>query len=276
MLVAPPMFGGRGTSLINELRNVGLTDGLKLCLDAGDINSYDGTSQTWKDLSGNGSDFYRGSGSGTDGADPTFNGKAGGLSANEYFSFDGGDYFTAVNTNPQWLKDIFRVGSAAVFAMVRLPSDTNTYLLATEDGTGSHYGGSFKYSADAGIKAAGLVFMNASAGGPSLLYAGGVASFSFPGNYGIGVSTVIASNGDWQVSGSLNANSAPLDAPSPGTIPATNDPTNTKARIMANGNVSQIAPNGARLYGLAVWQGISVAPDRLAYLYTFMKNRFGL
>lgn len=71
-----------------------LRDGLQLHLDAGDIASWPGSGQTWNDIAGNGFQFHLGSGSGADSADPTFNGSPGGHSAAEYWSFDGGDYFT--------------------------------------------------------------------------------------------------------------------------------------------------------------------------------------
>lgn len=103
MLVPPATFGARGTSLINTINNLGLSSGLKLCLDAGDLNSYDGSSQTWKDLSGNGADFNRGTGSGSDAADPTFAGVAGRQSLAERFSYDGADFFTLASANPSWV-----------------------------------------------------------------------------------------------------------------------------------------------------------------------------
>jgi len=110
-LVAPPSFGGRGTSLINTLKNLGLTTNLRVCLDAGDLNSYDGTSQTWKDLSGGGYDFFRGTSSSSDSSDPTFNGTAGRLSSGEYLSYDGGDYFTLAQTNPAWVNTFHKAGA---------------------------------------------------------------------------------------------------------------------------------------------------------------------
>lgn len=75
---------------------IGATD-LVLCLDAGDSDSYGGSGQTWADLSGQGNDYQLGAGSGSGSDDPTFNGSAGGLSDAEYFSFDGGDFFSPVS-----------------------------------------------------------------------------------------------------------------------------------------------------------------------------------
>ncbi len=71
-----------------------VTANLQLHLDAGDAASYDGSSQTWEDLTVNGFDFFRGTDGTGEASDPTFNGVSGDKSSSEYFSFDGGDFFT--------------------------------------------------------------------------------------------------------------------------------------------------------------------------------------
>lgn len=81
-----------GKSLITILGELGLLTGLVLCLDAGDAVSYT-SGQTWTDRSGAGNNYFRGATSSAAGDDPTFNGVAGGLSKNEFWSFDGGDFF---------------------------------------------------------------------------------------------------------------------------------------------------------------------------------------
>jgi hypothetical protein len=86
--IIKPLFR---VSASKALQMLGLT--ASLVLDAGDIASYDGTSQTWVDVSGNGNNFYRGATSGAEASDPTFTGVAGALTAAESFSFDGGDWF---------------------------------------------------------------------------------------------------------------------------------------------------------------------------------------
>lgn len=78
--------------LLHAITDVGALSGLVLCLDAGDIASYDGTSQQWTDVSGAGNHYNRGATSGAEASDPTFNGTAGAKRATEFFSYDGGDY----------------------------------------------------------------------------------------------------------------------------------------------------------------------------------------
>jgi hypothetical protein len=88
-----PGFWGGGSlgdpTLFNIISFLNLDSGLNLCLDAGDEGSYPGSGQTWVDTSGEGNDFILGSTASTDSSDPTFNGSAGGLSAAEYWTFDG-------------------------------------------------------------------------------------------------------------------------------------------------------------------------------------------
>jgi hypothetical protein len=90
--ICPPPSSLCRLSAKEALRQLGIT--AQLVLDAGDGASYDGSSQTWTDVSGSGNHFYRGSSSGADATDPTFAGTAGLVSDGEHFSFDGGDYFS--------------------------------------------------------------------------------------------------------------------------------------------------------------------------------------
>lgn len=114
---------GVGSSNINAITDLnflqmiqaaGADSGLNFCLDAASDLSYNpggawsNPTQRWRDLTGQGNDFWRGSSSSSQSSDPTFNGTVGGLSANEYFSSDGDDIFqeTAEHTFAEtWHKD---------------------------------------------------------------------------------------------------------------------------------------------------------------------------
>jgi hypothetical protein len=110
--------------------DLGLSTGLQICLDAGDIQSYDGSSQTWFDR-GQGNNFFLGTTSGIDGFEPTFNGTAGALTENEYFSSGGGAFFNFNTTNPDWIENFHKAGATLTVAMwVRIPSIGS----ATENG----------------------------------------------------------------------------------------------------------------------------------------------
>jgi len=139
-------MGGQPSTLLAAIQGIGLASNLKLCLDGGDALSYS-SGQTWADRSGQGTDFYRGSGSGSDAADPTFNGNAGNPSS--YWSFDGGDYFSLVaGSNPSWVEPFHKDGAtftimAAVYAVA---TGATGRAFLSDNGTGSIVGFTFGHS----------------------------------------------------------------------------------------------------------------------------------
>ena len=90
--------GSAVPTMYQLLQQLQLTTNLNLCVDAGDISSYDGSSQTWTDRAA-GNNLFRGTTSGSEAENPTFVGTAGTPTA--YFSFDGGDYFIS-STSPTY------------------------------------------------------------------------------------------------------------------------------------------------------------------------------
>ena len=100
-------------------------------LDAGLSASYGGSGQTWANIvtapaDGSGQtayDFYRGATNGSEGSDPTFNGSAGANSANEFWSFDGGDYFTLAGSNTTFLNSLHKENAAFTwYGLLRTPT----------------------------------------------------------------------------------------------------------------------------------------------------------
>lgn len=79
--------------LYEIIKKLGLTSNLNVCLDVADPRSYDGSSQTWTDLTGNSNNYFRGPDVSATAKDPTFNGTANRWLDTTYFSFDGGDLF---------------------------------------------------------------------------------------------------------------------------------------------------------------------------------------
>ena len=85
-------------------------------LDAGLSASYGGSGETFANIviapaDGEGQteyDFYRGADADVESDGPTFNGSAGNNSANELFSFDGGDYFTLAGGNTGFLNSLHK------------------------------------------------------------------------------------------------------------------------------------------------------------------------
>lgn len=139
-----------GTAMMGLLGGGG--GGFAMHLNAGNILSYDGTSQTWANLdppsdglAKTAYDVYRGNDSVSGSDDPTFNGVAGDESVNEYFSFDGSQYFTLKSgTNTSFINSWHKNNAAftAIFWLETpaiLPSNGNT-LFATCDATGTSDG----------------------------------------------------------------------------------------------------------------------------------------
>ncbi|MBA1143196.1 hypothetical protein [Mesorhizobium neociceri] len=130
-----PLPASQSKSLRSMVTSVGLLPNLQLCLDPGAATSWpQGSTQTLKDISGNGRDFYLGSGSGSDAADPAFNGTIGSEDANTYFSSDGGDGLTKASANDSWFNGL-HIASAA-WSIVFVEYFTSAYgpTLVTQSG----------------------------------------------------------------------------------------------------------------------------------------------
>ena len=112
--------GGQSTfssnpKFIDTLTDNSLTTNLKLCLDAGDENSYT-SGQSWLDLSGGGYDFFLGATGSAEATDPTFNGSAGGLTSAEYFSIvSEPEYLTYDSALETWMNNLHK--NSANFSM---------------------------------------------------------------------------------------------------------------------------------------------------------------
>lgn len=107
------------------LTSLGLTSGLKLCLDAGDASSITSAyPDKWLDLSGNGYDFFFGTGTGADVRDPSFHGDIGKLTPDEYvLTTTGGEATGALDrltydaANETWMENLHKDGARFTIAM---------------------------------------------------------------------------------------------------------------------------------------------------------------
>lgn len=266
MFFSPAFAANRGTSLINELSNLGLLTNLKLCLDAGDPNSYAGSGQTWFDLSGNGNHFYRGSGSGSDGADPTFNAVGNGGTYRDYFSFDGGDYFTKATANDTFFNSLHK--DSAAFTLATL------FYFTGNAGGWVDFGDSF-FSGSPGFQIG--------ANGSFKIF---IAIYDAAGGLsGSVVTTAVLTPGAWHYI------AVSWDEPSGAVVTQINgsqdtfsgktysSPSSANAggpfQLGASGNGSNIEANGNRIASVAMW-GRALSAAELSSLYTANKSRFGL
>ena len=111
-------------SLLSTLTTLGLTANLQICLDAGEGDSYT-SGQTWLDLTANDRDFFLGADNAATASDPTFNGVADALSSAEFFSFDGGDYFTKATANDTFINSLHKDNAAFTLAFWVRPATSS-------------------------------------------------------------------------------------------------------------------------------------------------------
>jgi hypothetical protein len=250
-------------SLYDIISGLGLTTNLKLCLDAGDSASYDSGVQTdkWLDTSGNGHDFFRGSGTGSDAADPTFNGTAGGLSSNEYWSFDGADYFSYDTTVETWMQNISRNNAiwSAVIVYYPINGAVNQDFIGT--------------------RASGAGFVLRQSTSQVLTFRSGQSSFS-------NISLVTVPTAQWVIVG-IGLNEATgangCDVLLNGTtsqVTSTYTQASTSGELAmsigAEGTPTNYLLSGARLACLAFWEGTALTSTNLTDIYNGIKGRFGL
>lgn len=263
-------YGASSGSLYGHLTTLGLTSSLQLCLDAGDAESYDGTSQKWLDRSGGGYDFFRGTDGTAQATDPTFNGTAGKLSSGEYFSGDGADYFTYDTTIETWMQNLGKTGqSVTVFGHIRIPSDTDTTIFGTNSNTNST-GASFGYVASFNKlvytvqRGDASTFDNAGDAGPDI-------SASLPMTLSCGFAWTLGNGTSYTV----HINGTNYTGTSTQAVSSSNAPGGNNMRLMARGDASRIFPSGARLFDLAIWSTKLTDAD-LQRLHNATKARYGL
>jgi len=246
---------------ITVLERLGLTTNLRLCLDAGDANSYNGGA-SWLDTSGNGYDFFRGTTSGADATDPTFNGVAGGLSVNEFFSTDGGDLFRYDSTSEAWMDNLHK--NNALFTILAWQ------FLAV----GSTQGAVCGNNGDQIGSATGILFRvdpaNARIG------------ISVGASNGFGVITKDSANGfypglgSWRLVGvsydeAAGAGTWFCDLATEAFTGTYTNPTSGAAthafEIMTRGNAVRPMSSGGRMAAFMAWEGVALTAAQVAAVY---------
>jgi hypothetical protein len=257
---------GFPSSLYSTLLKLGLTTNLQLCLDAGDAESYTGSGQVWKDRSGGGYDFNLGATSSSEGADPTFNGTAGNVSASEYFSFDGGDYCTLGQSNPTWAASLSK--DNAIYALAAWGwwggTGSSLYLFNTSP-LASSPGAFIRVSAAS--QQMGVTVYNS--GGIALNVSAG-ATISTGGWHFLGI--VVdegAATGSVVVDGVVTALSSTAYS-----TPSASNPT--QAAQIGGIGTSAFSPAGSRVASVAMWTGTNPTTTQLASIFTATRGKFGV
>lgn len=255
------------TELIHTIRRCGLTSGLKLCLDAGDANSYS-SGQSWFDTSGNGYDFFLGATSGSEASDPTFNGTAGRRSSGEYWSFDGGDYFTYDSANETWMQNLHK--DNAVFTLLAFvqPGGTGTQARILSDSVATVSTGVEWLLTTANPPAIQLFVGNGASTVLSTI--GPTAASGSPHMVAVSLTEATGVDGGlWFVDGNTSTFTSTYTSPSTGAAGNT-------MKLGARGDDALPLLNTSRVWAYAAWEGVALTQSQLNALYMGTRGRLGV
>lgn len=256
--------------MLTVIRKLGLSTGLKLCLDAGDGASY-ASGQSWLDLSGNGYDFFRGADGSATATDPTFNGTAGRRSSGEYWSFDGGDYFTYDSANETWMQNIHKDNAKftlATWLYVDSTTGAERSLAGLNGWNGGTGGTGIGWQLNNSTNGIHVFCMNAGAfplnSVSSLVPTANAWSFC-----AISLDEAVGSNGGRHF---LNGTSSLFT--STYTSPSAGNASNTMT-IGANGG-NNIIDSGSRMASFMAWEGVALDGPQLQAIFQATRGKFGV
>ncbi len=255
---------------IDILTELSLTASLKLCLDAGDANSYT-SGQKWLDLAGLGYDFMLGSetSSSSTGDEPTFNGTTGGLTASEYWSFDGGDFFRYDSVNEAWMNAIHQ--NLSTFSTSFLYYHTSSTPLIYVAGTATS-GSDIGFVISMNVTTANsvsFVVMKGSGGADVNLIS--------TGDLNVGAWNIVTISYDEPAGGTasfININGTVTNFDGSMTSPSSANATYTM-EIGARGNAADPFTNNTRLGLISMWSA-ALSEANAESIRTNIAPRFGL
>lgn len=260
----------RVITMLSVITDETLATGLELALDAGDGDSWPapGTGQLWIDTSPQGNDYTLGLTNLATASDPTFNGTANGRSATEFFTFDGGDIFSApaATSFPNLHKD------GAVFtivAIVKVPAAATLQRIAgtinSDPAAAGATGIALDYAANGKlslkVRNAGAVVLNATSG--DVVSPGAfrfiALSVNEPGGAGASLFKIGEDGNTY-----FDATYASPAAGASQTFFDIGNSHDLLAGLLA----------GFQLAGIAVWEGQALDETELEGLRRSMKNRW--
>lgn len=258
-LVTAP-YRPQHVSLFDILVRLGLQQNLRLCLDAGSGASAPPAATKWLDLSGNGHDFFRGTTGSADATDPVFNGNSGGLSATEFWSFDGGDFFRYDGANETWMQNLHKANAKFTITswIFGAGADTNNSICGSNNNVNTSVGMYFRASSAAGT----LLFQchNGSAS-PSRSVQSSINNYVV-GEWNFCTLSVdeAANTGFFQINNRFQFIPTSYTSPSSGNAGFTFE-------IGARGNAAASFTNGGRMANVSIWEGLSLAPADTKLIY---------
>lgn len=272
MLAVNPYVSG---TMLYALYEAGLVSpSLRVCLDFGDDDCYS-SGQTVNNLApDDATDFWRGNDANSDNTDPTFNGVAGNMSANEYFSF-ANDWFQRKSAHDTALnamhKDAAKWGAFVVIQHDLQPNPKGIFGDADNTTGVGNPGVAWWFSGGSSPK------LTVTAMSETTLMLNKASDASLPGATWMALAVSIddpANSGFlWRDGGYLQVGSQNTFAcqyPAPPTTPA-----NFALQIgsVADGNASL---DGHFMAAFMLWSGVAPSKSQLDVLYSRIKSRWSL
>jgi hypothetical protein len=251
-----------------DIVDAGLTSGLKFVLDAGATEA--GSGQSWLDLSGDGIDWFRGTDGNASTDDPSYNGVLGDVSSNEYWSFDGGDYFTYDGSLETWMNNIHHDGKIMSFIVVGYsPLTVDGGWFATQTGTsaGCYFHSTGGNKQQINIQKAGVATLARTSDAAMTANAWHFTAHSVDDPSG-------ADAGFLYIDGDYNQVGASDTWDSTYTSPGTGSPAGM--RLGSYANATSPAASGTRLAVMAFWDGVVLSKANMDTLYAAIGPRFSL
>lgn len=244
-------------SLQSIIADQDLTVGLRLLLEAGNAWSWPGTGQKWLDESGNGFDFFRGSDGTVSTNDPTFNGTPGAQTINEFWNFDGTDFFTYDKANEPWMNAIHQNNAKATilvkFYLSSLAAVAH-YLVAT---TNSSTQIGFQFYVDTAHRMQFLV-----TNGTTVNYASPVTAPITVVGWHVAAFSIdeATATGSMMLDGVITAMTPTYGSPSAAAA-------TFALTIGSAGGGAQTLPANDRIASVAAWQGVALTGAQLTALH---------
>lgn len=271
IIIDPYRFSSASvTTLIGVITSQSQTTNLRLCLDAGDDLSAPSSPTKWLDRSGNGYDFFRGETGSGEATDPTFNGSVGGgLGSSQYWSFDGGDYFTYDTTNETWMNNIHK--------------DNATFTLLTWVYFGANTPGQVIMGDTSSTIGAGFIWRQPTTGALSQQFAQATGSASNSQSqsgttFATGAWTFLAyslneglgtNNAFWQTNTIQTTQSRAYTTP-------TGSNAATTLRIGDRGAAQLPLSSGSRMACMAAWEGRALSITEIDDIFQATRALFGV
>lgn len=276
MLHAPHLMGRSPppADLMGIIDYCGLTSGLKMALDVGDSGSVSvSSSQNFNDLSGTGSNWFRGGNGSVNSQDPTFNGTVGGRSSSEYYSHDGADYFAFQTSNPSWVQGMHKADAQYTCA--------GWWYFTGYAGSGcgllvSNGGDNAKVGMMWGVNSTRTMNFSITNGGGS-----NILSLAQPTDVGdlplnqwlflAGSVDMTVGTGVTKINGSTRLHSGLSFSGTPSTGNASNTIT-----MSARAATFLPVPSGTRLGIVTAWQGRALSGGELEAMFEATRSRYGV